>query len=142
MLRIVYWFYYRWSPPYNHIYIHLWFQVLFHLETCFRDNRTRSELAHFYIFIAQDMCVCGVSCWEIFSSGKYYLDINLYESAQKKFLVKIFFRHMYILTYISNRSVIYQDKISKVDYLHTLSFYSEKISNGFVCTMICLTKDL
>ena len=139
MLRIVYWFYYRWSPPYNHIYIHLWFQVLFHLETCFRDNRTRSELAHFYIFIAQDVCV---SCWEIFSSGKYYLDINLYESAQKKFLVKFFFSS-YVYTYISNISVIYQDKISKVDYLHTtLLLYSEIISNGFVCTMICLTKDL
>ena len=135
MLRIVYWFYYRWSPPYNHIYIHLWFQVLFHLETCFRDNRTRSELAHFYIFIAQGMCVWCVMLGNIFFRKILFRHQFIWICA-KEISGENFFSS-YVYTYISNISVIYQDKISKVDYLHTLSFYSENFFKW-----ICLYNDL
>ena len=104
LLCIVYWFYYRWSPHSTYIYTHLWFQVLFYLETCFRDNRTRSELAHFYIFIAQGVwCDAG----KIFFRKILFRHQFIWNCAKEISGEKYFFRHI---------SVIYQDKIRRVDY--------------------------
>ena len=113
LLCIVYWFYYRWSP-HTHIYVY----------TC--DFKFCSISRHVSEIIEHDLNwhtftyllhkVCGVMLGK-FSSGKYYLDINLYETAPKKFLVKNIFFVIYLLSI--------KIKIRRVDY-YLYYFFKKK----------------
>ena len=137
MLRIVYWFYYRWSPPYNHIYTYTC-----DFKFCF-ISRHVSEIIehdlnwHTFTYLLHKVCVC---VWCVMLGNIFFRKILFRHQfiwiCAKEISGENFFSS-YVYTYISNISVIYQDKISKVDYLHTLSFYSENFFKW-----ICLYNDL
>ena len=79
MLRIVYWFYYRWSPPYNHIYTYTC-----DFKFCF-ISRHVSEIIehdlnwHTFTYLLHKVCVC---VWCVMLGNIFFR--------------KILFRHQFI----------------------------------------------